>query len=469
MLKDLSLMDESGIFDTSMEVDNPSTMHPLYKKKDGNHSTVSVVYELGLKTRLVTKQDFLFTASAQRIRRAIFKKYILKPKHFCLSRVFSDPELSELTFRRRGSHLKIFSGDFSKATDTLLHPFLDFVCSTLEIDPRLVHKDMYVNGVRTVVGAFMGLPGSWSILDLAVFCCAVEVDSTFSFYIKGDDIIALWSDYMIRKFIRIAREHTGLIVNDKTIISSEFGTFAECDYQRVGNRDGYAVLKRLPTFSLRVFMEGSLPDFQFWNNATKRGVPVDILCRLTYRYCPAWIKAAKFHKIPLFAPRFLGGLGLPTVLDRPLGRGSKCIIQIMHNYAPKFLEIDRPYNQTGWARIVLTQYQSIDWEYRPDEVYSDSRFEKALGKDLSEAVFTDAAGQLLLPKKRPLTPSEAIKRMARYRRKVLKVGPSNPDFSMTIGEALRFETHLIPDLELEHEQLIAHDPTSLNWEAVQLD
>jgi hypothetical protein len=467
MLKDLSLMDSSGIFDSTLEVDSPSTMHPLYRKKEGNYSSVAVVYELGLKTRLVTKQDYLFTASAQRIRRAIFKKYILKDKHQCLSRVFSDPDMSELTFRRKRG--KIFSGDFSKATDTLLHPFLDAMCACLEIDPRLVHKDMYVNGVRTVVGAFMGLPGSWSLLDLAVFICAVEVDSTFSFYIKGDDIIALWSDAMIRKFIRIAREHTGLTVNDKTVISGEFGTFAEADYQRVGNRKGLAVLRRLPTFSLRVFQEGSLPDFNFWHGAVQRGVPVKLLVSLTYRCCSVWLKAASFHRIPLFAPRFLGGLGLPTDLRRPLGRGSLSIVQIMHNYAPKFLEVDRPYNSDGWARIVLTQYQSIDWEYRPDEVYTDSRFEKALGKDLSDAVFTDAAHGKLLPKKRPLRPSEAIKRMARYRRKVLRGFDSNPNFAMNVGESMSFETHLIPDLELEHEQLSAHDRTSLNWEAVQLD
>jgi len=469
MLKDLSLMDSSGIFESEMEVDNPSTMFPLYKKRGGNHSYVSVIYELGLKTRLVTRQDFLFTASAQRIRRAIFKKYILKDGHDCLNRVFRDPDCSELTFRMRGKSLKIFSGDFSKATDTLLFSFLDRMCTILDLDPRLVHKDMYVNGFKTVVGAFMGLPGSWSLLDLAVFICCAEVDRTFSFYIKGDDVIALWTQSQIDKFCRLARENTGLIVNDKTVISSRFGTFAEMDFQRVENRGRLAVLKRLPTFSLRVFMEGSLPDFQFWNSAVNRGCSVNLLCSLTYSYCAAWMKAARFHKIPIFAPRFLGGLGLPTDRRRPLGKGSLCMIQIMHNYAPKFLDIDRPYNSDGWARIVLTQYQSIDWEYRPDEVYTDSRFEKALGKDLSDAVFTDAANGKMLPKKRPLRPSESCKRMSRYRRKVLKSGSSNPNFTMDIGGAMAFESHLIPDLELEHEQLVAHDRTSLNWEAVQRD
>lgn len=152
----------------------------------------------------------------------------------------------------------------------------------------------------------MGLPASWTcFLSPIHYAVAVTVDPDHNFRIKGDDIIALWTPKMIGEFKQLAST-VGLIVNDKGGEGPKYGTFCEGDYLlRYDN-----LLQRLPTYSLKSFVNNQLLSLEQLDSFLARGVSRKRLNFLQHRYHKRWIDAARKYGVDRYAPNQLGGLGL---------------------------------------------------------------------------------------------------------------------------------------------------------------
>jgi len=413
-----------------------------------NDAIPCVIYELGLKVRLPTKNNFWFVPPSQCHKRALFSRYFENPKYPWWSQPLLDEALDEIPLgyftRRTAKRLYIFSGDFSKATDLMSYASLRWLCSLVGILPELAFEGHLVEGVLKRVGCFMGLPASWSLLEVQVFLIAYTVDKTCRFRLKGDDIIAYWNRSQCAMFTFLAKG-VGLIVNDKTIIAKYFGTFAECDYRLVRRKKGY-ILKRMPTFSLRVFTEGNIPDRKFWHSAVSRGVSANLLTRLTHFSCQKWIIPARRYRVPLYDPIQAGGLGLPCdEKSQDVSRGCLCVMQAINNGAPLCLVPETPPSKEGWTPIVTREYEDIPWVYCKGEPYLGKEFDQKYGRDLAGALWTDACENKLPPPKRELRPKEAIRCKARYRSKLKRLPLNVAGLKSTVEEANNFFSCCHPD------------------------
>lgn len=312
------LKDGEGIRRTRQSVSNmialPDPIPP---------SPVLVIKEQGFKARVVQKSAHAVVALGHEVRRRLWP--CLTGANFVTSQGLKDPEMSEIVFRKAKVNSRIYSADFSAATDLLSFGPLDVVADVLGEDPRVLYKghSLLIDGevVVPVRGSFMGLPASWAVLSLTHFIIARRVDPSLSFRIKGDDLIACWDDDQIRSFVEQAGS-LGLVVNDKTSISNDRGIFCEKVYSRE-YRGTSTVLKKLPIIGIRSYLRPldqsgaiSLPGSEFASSALKSGYPRKTLVHLQ-RLCFSKIcKEAALYGVNPYLPEFAGGLGLAP--SRPL-------------------------------------------------------------------------------------------------------------------------------------------------------
>jgi hypothetical protein len=423
------------------------SLRDSYQSKK-NNGRLTVIYELGLKTRIPTKCDSDFVAAGSTYKRALFSKYFLQKKYKCWSQSFLDSDMRTIKFSIRPDRKrKAFSADFSKATDLLKHKFLMDLCLRLGIPPDLVFDGHTVEGMLLTVGSFMGLPVSWSLLEIAVFLCAFAVDRSYSFRIKGDDLLSYWTKRQISMFITLAKS-IGLHVNDKTIVAKSYATFAEADYSVMESPSGCRVIfTRLPTFSNRVFMEGTIPDEKFWMSAWERQVPRKLLRNLCFLYCKNAIGFARKYKIPLYDPRAIGGLGMPSEIGSKVSKKGLGVIQALNNGFSPYVESTRELPEEGWSTTTLEKFRECEWEYRKGVPYDTKEYEDALGKDLTDAIWADVLEGVPFPKKKELSISKQMKQLSRFTGRLLRNKLDIRGRETTVESARTFVSCLHPNLE----------------------
>jgi hypothetical protein len=152
------------------------------------------------------------------------------------------------------------------------------------------------------------------------------VDPQHRFRIKGDDIISLWTLEQITLYKALAAA-CGLVVNHKSVISRHYGVYCEADYIREGYK-----LRRLPTFSLRSYANGTIPGSAVISAYLERGVPADILLAIQRPTLKSWFSLCHEKEVDPYMPEALGGLGLlPPDMNAEVPRNYRRLVQLANN------------------------------------------------------------------------------------------------------------------------------------------
>jgi hypothetical protein len=377
-------------------------------------SILVAVPELGNKTRVVTKNESLRVAHGHRVRRT-YEPVINNQEWSTTSDSKLDPELSVIDFTKaQGSDLVVFSGDFTNATGELSHEFLDLLAETLQIPGELLHKGFTVKGKPMTSGAFQGMPASWTVgLQMGHYCIARYVDPTHSFRIKGDDIIALWSLEQISLYTGLSKQ-VGLIVNDKTIVSKHYGVYCEGDYIRVGK-----TLKRLPTFSIRSYVNGTIPSTDLINQYLARGVPREILLTVQQQSLTKWLALAKEHGVDPYMPEKFGGLGMmPPDMNAIIPREYSRIVQLAHNGQLPVLYTDIT-SKLKLAQRLKAGLSEVRQSVHGME-FADELYEEALGR--MTAILEFRLALMGESSTRVDTPGRTVRRLKAFKKRCLGLG-----------------------------------------------
>jgi hypothetical protein len=132
--------------------------------------------------------------------------------------------------------LLLLSADLTAATDYLSSDCLTAIADALGFSPQLVTGGT-IDGLEVKNGTLMGIPLSWPCLSLTHFSFIREVVKApdGSYRLKGDDLIALWPQWMINKYFDLLEEYTGMVPNRlKSFIGPQRGIFCEKAYHRKG-------------------------------------------------------------------------------------------------------------------------------------------------------------------------------------------------------------------------------------------
>jgi len=278
-------------------------------------SRVVVVKEPS-KARIVTISDARLVANGHMVRKALFGAVV--GRRGAGEALNSCPNF--LKFRRKpkdGKKRFVYSADLKKATDGLCHQWLSWLTGHLGIVPDLIFGQEVENEngetYKTLRGAFMGLPASWTILSMSHLIIAERVDPLGLFWIKGDDLIAYWTQNQWASY-RSLMEVTGMVVNTtKSFVAESRGTFCEALYEL--REEG---LQLIPTLSLRGFIHrSSLGNaYDNLNTVMRESIRRGVSRRVVWSVAKVTNKdllriSSKFGADPLI-PREFGGLGLPS-------------------------------------------------------------------------------------------------------------------------------------------------------------
>nr|WPN08181.1 RNA-dependent RNA polymerase [Pholiota nameko narnavirus 1] len=280
-------------------------------KPDVAVSEITVVKERGYKARIVTKNDPYRVARAHTIRQILYP-LVTKNFHTCAGDL---PMEIPLTIPKDGKERFIISVDIVAATDNIRHDFLDRLATYLDVEPELLHKNFEIDGQKILRGAFMGMPVSWTILELIHEYACRTVDRLGNYIHKGDDCLAYWTMHQFWEYLKVMRSF-GLSHNGaKTFISVDAGTFCEGLYNL---RDG--VLHLAPTLSIRGMVSGTDEDrigtmSQSSHEALRRGFDMTRFNIVRDHLFKREMVQLKKRHIDLYLPRPLGGAGL--VPDKP--------------------------------------------------------------------------------------------------------------------------------------------------------
>jgi hypothetical protein len=114
---------------------------------------------------------------------------------------------------------------------------IDRAISVLGIDPLVKsHKCFFEEGdvridINPVRGTFMGLPASWIVLSVIHCCICLLVAHENTFYIKGDDLIAYWTESQWNSYLALM-VRAGFKINlKKSFVSDCRGLFCEKAYK----------------------------------------------------------------------------------------------------------------------------------------------------------------------------------------------------------------------------------------------
>ncbi|QJT93772.1 RNA-dependent RNA polymerase [Erysiphe necator associated narnavirus 40] len=285
------------------------------------------IAERGGKVRIVTKHDSELVALSSTARRALWP-FLNSDLNRPLSVPLKDSTMVEVTFPigRCKSSYKVFSADLSAATDYLSHEAIGLVaakvgCPLSWISPlTLDNKPVYR-------GTAMGLPASWPVLSIIHFAICSVVDPCKGFYLKGDDLIALWTNKQIDHYYDLC-DSVGFVVNkSKSVISDGYGTFCEFYYQREGS-----LLRKLPIFSIKSWCESVPVKYDSALQLINLGVSRSLIYRLNVRFCQKYLKVLRKVSIDPYLPEVIGGYGLlPRQPNRKVSKSYQIAISRLHN------------------------------------------------------------------------------------------------------------------------------------------
>jgi hypothetical protein len=397
------------------------------------------VPELGWKTRIVTKSDPILLSHAQTHRRRLFPM-LVKKKHTVTSEALVDPELLTIKFRKpkrkpRSSYF-IYSADFSKATDNLSQEVLLELSKALGIPTETLFSGMTVKGARVTSGTPMGMPVGWTCLSYCVFFVCSVVDRTMQFRIKGDDVIALWTAAQIQSFQTLGAR-IGLLVNEKTATHQTYGTFCEGDYVATWN-GCTCTLQRLPTFSLRSFVNDEPLSASAVGALIRRGVLPDTLNFLQRTFHKKWIDLCIGMAVPLYGPRQFGCLDLcPRTLVSYCDTVTSRICRALNNGIPLFSERNTLQQSGPLAKgvmdVVTQIVHRVDVQYDAEQSRYADYAETRIGTALATCSYLDVLGGTALKVNPNPSPGRVVRKLKQFRKKIL---PKTPDpFPTTLETA----------------------------------
>lgn len=189
------------------------------------------VPERGWKVRMVSRSCGIRVAYSHSYRKDLIRQLL---RH----RSFSIPQSGDYDFlpigeTNKGS--KVFSADLSAATDNMSRSLLEQISAHLGIPSDLVCGGTVRFGTEVVEmtrGTLMGIPLSFPFLNLVhVYMCKKIGAPWWSYYIMGDDLIAVWPPSLIRRYSTLLTRLTGMVPNNKKSFCSDTrGIFCERAY-----------------------------------------------------------------------------------------------------------------------------------------------------------------------------------------------------------------------------------------------
>ncbi|QJT93741.1 RNA-dependent RNA polymerase [Erysiphe necator associated narnavirus 9] len=429
----------------------PGALADLYKNRLSAYTLDAepvALKEHGLKWRIVTRHSAGLIAEAQPTRRMLFS-ILSNSEHIVTSQSLCDPEMGTIEFSSPAEKAIVFSADLSTATDLLSHEIIDNVCCHFGVNKYHVRPET-ISGLPATRGTCMGLPGSWPVLSLVHYAVCAAVDSKHNFRIKGDDLIALWSQHQIDKYCRLLKT-TGMILNhSKTVKSHCYGTFCEVSYRREHNR-----LVRLSDFSLRSLVKGIPVSSENWLVYHKYGAPLSKLNKLFRKCHRKHILLAREHKVPLYLPEKVGGLGFPPPnLDRKMSTHESCAVNAVNNgiHAPWSIGIGGK-NQYQMYRSYIKQ--NMRFVHGTDDGTTD-RIVRSANMVLSRACLVDAMHSLSTISSPSI--SKRVKLLSKLFRNNVRCGTPYPTTYRTAHKVCK-------TLRLTHKSVSAFKDTFLNAHA----
>ena len=290
-----------------------SLARKFWAKAPARFSPARVVFvkELGFKVRVVTANDGFLVAKAHDYRSRLYPA--VTQMRGCREALGELPTVLKLPGKRRGL---VYSADLRRATDTFRFSWLSKLCSFLGIPTNVVFSDMTVrwdDQVKDVFGgAFMGLPLTWTLLELTHYLICIRVDPSGDFFIKGDDLLALWGKKR-RRLHKSLCDAVGFEVNiPKSFLGHQYGTFCEGLYRLSDDKSQFTII---PSVSLRGLMAPSgavYPDLRTtMDQLVRRGVDRHLLWKIVEASHSQFLETAKSFGVSLYLPPEFGGLGLP--------------------------------------------------------------------------------------------------------------------------------------------------------------
>jgi hypothetical protein len=255
----------------------------------------------------------------------------------------------------------LISADLSNATNLMSHEMISAVCEGTETSDCFVksHKATYIPRegerieINPVRGTFMGLPPSWNVLSIghATICYMVD-PSGKTFYLKGDDLIALWTQDQWDHYNSLMGDCGFKINGPKTFISEvkskgilPLGWFCEKPYRltyREMRKDKilFDLVEQQDVISLR-FITKRASDTRSptpaWLAGAERYVQVlpHIGSSMALRLRKTMIRLVPRSVLSRCRdpqlPAALGGLSLPKSFDKPLPTISLSAYRQIHN------------------------------------------------------------------------------------------------------------------------------------------
>jgi len=193
------------------------------------------------------------------------------------------------------------------------HEWLALLCAFGDIPPELVFADMTLNGKPYKVGCPMGMPISWSLLQITHWAIATAVDPQGSWTIRGDDLIAYWTPEMIQRYEVLVSQVGFKLNRKKTFMAPLCGVFCEELYMLVGRS---LVIQSSLSVRFLVSREGSKNHFllnaaEAIKNAVDIGFDRYRAVKLLGFVYANDLAVVRRYKVPTHLPVALGGLGFP--------------------------------------------------------------------------------------------------------------------------------------------------------------
>lgn len=323
------------------------------------------VKELGGKVRIVSKSDAYRVLISERYR----EPWLNSLRQFRSVRLPLDSDEERYPIRplrctcKKKCPVVVYSADLSAATDLISHDVLRQVAAERKVPWNLVSGGT-LNGSPLVRGTLMGIPCSWTALTEIHLRAILDMFHTRlrvleSLYLKGDDLIALWSTCLVQRYESELPIRTGMTLNkQKSFVSPTRGLFCEKAYVLTMIENRAYLVRDSHSVSLRA-LANSAPDWQprgFSINpqpaANLAAVPYLLsrrrhighkraaqLCSLV---AARLLRKARQRKIEPFLPLQLGGLGLlPSKATYSFSKEIACALTGLHNLVPQCVEYFR--------------------------------------------------------------------------------------------------------------------------------
>jgi hypothetical protein len=282
----------------------------------------------------------------------------------------------------------------------------------------------------------MGIPSSWTLLSALHYAICRAVDPKCDFRLKGDDIISLWTREQIASYTELSRS-VGLILNDKTVVSKQFGTFCEGDYVIHGN-----VLVRQGTFSLRSFANNQPFSQRDGFALISRGVSSALISQMQTKFHSEWIRLAKIFRVDRYCNDSIGGLGfIPKNPRRQITTVHACALKAYHDglgYRDPFQEErEKGLFQTGSFVEKLSQRltQDVRWvaSGQPN-AESNRTYSIYMQRQYACAAFIDAVRGSYVKGQRP-SRYRTVRRRSKTFFKNVRACTVRPDVNVTVRQA----------------------------------